>query len=215
MTGSVFIQGPITYINGGNSNLQISSARAIVMGMRSLNARLTQAALPSAVGGLRAAPTDDAELAENALILADRDSVDGLTNDAGPFQLMVNTSGQVIGIMQDYDSGTFEPVPGMGTVPDPSTCTSGTLPQGTATCAVTWTLDYPNGAIYRKTINYTHLLLNAPKIESRYLGTFQGVIVGEDVLFAANNFVFQKDPVLLGTTLLPLMQNRIFNMSTK
>ncbi len=214
VTGSVFIQGPITYTNGANSNLQISSSRAIVMGMRALSSRLTQNFSPAMVGGMRSAPTDDAEIAENAAIATDRDSVDDLTNDAGPFQLMVDTQGNVIGIQDDYDIGTFSVVPGgPNPVPDPETCSINSLPLGTATCAVDFVLSFPNAASYRKSINYTHLLLNAPKVYSRYTGSFQGVIIAEDALFAANHFKFSKDPVLLQTTLLPLMQNRIFHMT--
>ena len=209
VTGTVFIQGPVTYLNGGDSNLQITSSRGIIMGMRALSSRLKQAATPLAVGGVRQGWTDADELTLNEAIFNDRDSVDGLTNDAGPFQVMTNATGDVIATMDDFDDQVWAPTAGYTTVPDPNTC------DGTA-CNVMWTGNLPNEAtqaLYRKTINYSHLLLNAPTIQSRYWGIFQGVVIGENVLFAVNNFQFAKDPLMFRTSLLPLIEDRIFAIS--
>lgn len=209
VTGSVFIQGPINYVNGGNSNLQISSARAVVMGMRSLGARLTQNATPVAVSGIRRGWTDDQELNFNVAIINDRDNIDGLVNDAGPYEIMTDLGGTVLAILDDYDAPQWVAAPGRTTYPDPSTCSQVSTPPGNQPCAIKWADTYN-----RKTVNYSHVLLNAPKIYSRYYGKFQGVVIGEDVLFAIDNFTFESDPVMLQTTLLPLVQNRIFNMSS-
>ena len=212
VTGTVFIQGPITYVNGGDSNLQITSARAIIMGFRSMKARFTQMATNANVGGIREEWTDEGELRFNEGIINDRDAIDGLTNDAGPYRLMVDSTGTPIAYLDDYDTDVWQPAPGRTTFPNPATCVNG-IPKATQPCGTDWTGQYPIGKQLRRSIHYEHLLLNAPKIHSRYHGVFQGVIIGEDVLFAVDNFSFAKDQVLFRTRLLPLLENRIFSMS--
>lgn len=47
----------------------------------------------------------------------------------------------------------------------------------------------------RASINYTGLLLNAPMVQSRYLGNIKGTIIAEAALFALGEFHFEFDPV--------------------
>jgi hypothetical protein len=47
----------------------------------------------------------------------------------------------------------------------------------------------------RVAINYEHLLLNAPAVHSRYLGTFTGVIISEIAEMSLGQFVFSYDTV--------------------
>lgn len=208
VAGSVFIQGPINYLSGGTSNLQISSSRAVIMGMRALGSRLTQSATPAMVGGIRQGWTDDQELMFNIQISVDRDSIDGLTNDAGPFRKMVDQAGNVLALMDDYDLAEWRAAPGVTSFPSPDQCINGYLPTVDQPCGLVWAEDFQ-----RKSIDYKHLVLNAPKIYSRYYGTFEGVVIAEDALFAVKHFVFAHDPTLDRVTLLPLVQNRVFNLS--
>ena len=204
VTGSVFIQGPITYVNGGNSNIQITSASAVIMGMRSLMLRLSQDNVDQIVdnvSGVRLGWTDSAELALNAKIFADRDSVDGLVDDAGPTKILTDAGGNVLAYESDYDNQVFNLPSGAVVTSPPNTSCSG--------CTFTWA-----GGYMRKSVDYTHMVLNAPKVMSRYYGTFQGVIISEDVLFAIGNFKFNSDPVMSNIPLLPLVGDRVFSMST-
>jgi hypothetical protein len=63
------------------------------------------------------------------------------------------------------------------------------------------------------TFNYSHMLLNAPVVESLYQGQFQGIIVSEIALFrldqAGNNFNLVADPVFVNTPIFPLFNFNI------
>ncbi|MBX3033998.1 MAG: hypothetical protein KF865_08735 [Bdellovibrionaceae bacterium] len=225
VSGTVFIQGGVTYLNGdrNDENLQITSARAIIIGMRSLSTRMTQDASFEAVGGIRQGWTDGQELAFNNRIIQDRDSVDGLVNDAGPFQVVRTIdysgnearAGEIVGVIDDYDDKFLAPVrPGVA-LPDLSKCAS-TPEEGKARSPRAPCL-HPEWAegFRRKTVEFHHILLNAPKVHSRYYGAFQGVVIAEDALFAVDNFVFRSDPVMNRVPLLPLVQDRIFHVSDR
>jgi hypothetical protein len=64
----------------------------------------------------------------------------------------------------------------------------------------------------RAFIQYTGLLLNAPVVESRYQGSFQGVIVSELALFAVGNFNFTYDPVFKSAPILPLLSTDVLSV---
>jgi hypothetical protein len=59
----------------------------------------------------------------------------------------------------------------------------------------------------RRTINFTRLLLNAPIVQSRYLGTISGVIVAEYVLPSLGSFQFQYDPVFNNVDAFPALKD--------
>jgi hypothetical protein len=215
VTGSVFIQGPIIYPMGGESNLQISSASAIFFGMKDLTPRLTQLYTSAIPGGTRTAPNDIAEIAQSQAIINDAMNIDGLTNDAGPWYLLLDQNARVIAGMNDWSNKVWDPYPGFVLPANPNACVaiSDISQAAMHPCSQMSTGYHPQAYNYRKTMSYTHLLLNAPKIHSRYYGIFKGVIIGEDVLFSVNNFKFEKDPVMIDVELLPLLNERVFKMS--
>jgi hypothetical protein len=224
-TGSVFIQGPITYVNQDKqpySNLQISSARAIVMGFASMGSRFGNDATGFITNGIREAITDTQEEIFNQKIISDRDRVEGLTDDAGPFKVVfglvpgstaATSVGDLLGYTTNMDRYEWEGYMGRS-VPDLSTCRVGGLGSAKAfydqgyKCIIDHARDN-----LKKSIDFNHLLLNAPKVHSRYHGKMQGVVIGEDVLFAVGNFEFHADPVLSKVPLLPLLGDSIFFMT--
>lgn len=54
-------------------------------------------------------------------------------------------------------------------------------------------------------VHYERLLLNAPRIDSRYTGQFTGVIIAETVLMSLSSFSFSFDPVFSRVPILPLL----------
>jgi hypothetical protein len=54
-------------------------------------------------------------------------------------------------------------------------------------------------------INFQHLLLNAPNIQSRYVGQFTGVAIAEIALFAPGALNFAYDPTFNTVPILPLL----------
>lgn len=64
----------------------------------------------------------------------------------------------------------------------------------------------------RASINYSGLLLNAPVVHSRYLGTVKGTIVAEAALFALGAFHFEFDDVLTRISVLPLLTSSILTV---
>lgn len=61
-----------------------------------------------------------------------------------------------------------------------------------------------------RNVSFTHILINAPLVESRYNGGFNGSIIGEIVLMSRTDFQFSFDPVLLRTPILPLLSQDDF-----
>ena len=56
-----------------------------------------------------------------------------------------------------------------------------------------------------KNISFERLLLNAPQIQSRYEGNFQGVIIAEIAIMRLGDFKFKYDPVFKTTPILPFV----------
>ena len=59
----------------------------------------------------------------------------------------------------------------------------------------------------RTSIDFSGLLLNAPIVHSRYLGTAKGTVIAEAALFALGYFNFSFDPVFTKVNVLPLIKN--------
>ncbi len=53
--------------------------------------------------------------------------------------------------------------------------------------------------------SYSRLLVNAPRIDSRYTGNYQGLIIAEFAMWVPGQFSFHFDPVFTGVTLLPFL----------
>lgn len=206
-TGSVFVYGPIVYEKLGtagyeNANLQISSAKAIMMGLGELSKTPVVNGVGNACESNIPQPTGLPEFfylkhqsaaERNAYIqnyqpsaadLADYDKQNWnsmymrmtfWTNESNFFR-HDNRSGVAIGkdIWNEYLS--------LGTQYD-------------AACE-------PE----KRSVTYTRLLLNAPQVHSRYWGDFNGVIISEYILPALGNFHFKYDPVFLKVGILPKLK---------
>lgn len=142
VTGTVFVQNAITYTNGTNENLQITSARAIVMGIgiSELNNRL----------------------------MVDHRTIQLAAADYMTLATQVMADANMIGVLKDAQDDQGDP-----------------------------------------TINFTGLLLNAPIVHSRYLGSVKGTIVAETALFRLGQFNFQFDPVFTTVNVFPLLPTSI------
>ena len=57
----------------------------------------------------------------------------------------------------------------------------------------------------RATLDFQHILLNAPLIHSRYMGTVNGVIISESALFSLGEFAFNYDPIFETVPVLPAL----------
>src|SRR5206468_2979224 len=151
------------------ANLQISSARAIMMGMSTINNRLAY------VGGLRGATTPTDHLAFNQLIRNDRDLIVGLTDDSGYYSARTDSGCTVIGYFRDLDAGgIWYPADGH-TQDEVDSCTD----------CVDSNINYAgdNPLQESREVMFSALVLNAPVVMSRYQGEFHGCIITEFPLF--------------------------------
>ena len=187
VTGPVFIEGPVTYLNSGatvdpTDNLQITSATAILMGV-GLNGEAENG------DGTPDGPYDATTQSNTVLpplevrLLYDvrGNMVLRQAPNASAYQTFANSiyaQGENIGLPLLQDAS----VPG-------------NLPTGISAAGQT-----------RASINFQHILLNAPLIHSRYLGTVQGVIVAESAVFSLGEFSFQYDPVFESVPVLPALK---------
>lgn len=202
---SVFIQGAVTYNNstGVYPNLQISSARTIMLGIKGAKTRLESSG--EGFAGIRQATTDATEKTFNQGIYDDRDTMIDKLVDAGPWRACVGTSGRYIG---SYDEGTltehWEYLDNDLRQTAPYDCSGSD-----------WTLKVSPALKkqYTQSVNFEHLYLNAPKVHSRYLGVFKGVVVAEDAIFALQEFEFQNDETFANVPVLPLMAGRVLRVS--
>jgi hypothetical protein len=172
VTGTVFIQGPIVYLNSGSrvdstNNLQITSSAAIILGVGLVdgsNQPLRDRLIGDGVRNnmrLRSATTDSAyQNFANAIL----------------------SEGTNIGSTVLRDAGQY------GNAPTANAATSG---------------------VVREKIDFQHLLVNAPLIHSRYLGTFNGVIVAESAMFSLGEFSFHYDSIFESVPVLPAFQKDI------
>jgi hypothetical protein len=167
VTGSVFIEGPITYLQSGSSadpttNLQITSSTSIIMGV-GLSGKTY----------LEGADMSDQDGGSNPLdtrLLADDRNLE--------FRSAPNSSAYNSWANGVYAEGTNI---GANLLLDASNVSNAAQ---TAVSAAGQT---------RQLINFEHLLLNAPVIHSRYLGNFQGIIVAEVAEMALGDFAFSYD----------------------
>ena len=54
-------------------------------------------------------------------------------------------------------------------------------------------------------IPFERLLVNAPNIQSRYIGKYSGVVIAEIALFAPGELVFEYDPIFNSIPILPIL----------
>lgn len=217
---TVFIQGPITYTNTTNgSNLQITSARGIIMGMSAYrmsgsssnsplraNGNNSQLSGNDLVGGPWARFSTDLDVQYNP----SGNNVNGV--DSTTFFDNLVTDANAIGsalLLDAADPAYVKLFPASQTATEPSNSANGQTSKNMNCCGGT-----------RVSINYTGLLLNAPHIHSRYAGTFQGVIIADVAMLARNpsstqleQFIY--DPVfdsIPATSILPALTTQVLSI---
>ncbi len=185
VTGSVYIYGAIEYLNKTkDSNLQITSARGIFLGLGDLMA-------------------DNGEPCETSGWYRDNWSSDGAGNEnfmekySSTFKHRVKTLwtlpntplrlGKTISELGDEYLAELAVVEAkVGKLKD-------------VTCSAEG-----------RDISFERLLLNAPQIQSRYSGAFKGSIIGEYVLMSLSKFNFTFDPVFSSNSILPMIEADLY-----
>jgi hypothetical protein len=165
VTQTAFLQGQVYYTSTtGTQNLQISSARGIMMGFdvsTLINRLQTTDKYPDGQPLTRYAGTNTEK---NAAIVAEAQVIGAALHDSTD---AADCPTQMVAYVAQDDG--FNP----------------TLTQ----CS----------------INFQRLLINAPDIQSRYVGQFKGVVIAEIALFAPGALNFAYDPTFNDVPILPLL----------
>lgn len=175
-TGTAFISGPISYASSpATSSLQISSSRAISMGLGTY--------------------TESCNAAEYAVL---QDYVPNSTDSVAiRFRDMWTVPGY-------FTRDGIAPVTrGQSVVADGASIRAYHVLQD-ATCET-----------QGRAVTYQHLLLNAPNIQSRYTGDFDGAIIAEVFIGALGNFKYTFDPIFSSTSVLPLLDPSVYLSSNQ
>lgn len=187
-TRSVYIYGPIIYESIPNSdlrNLQITSARSIQMGLGKMHNASNQHCEEGKPQGQRwyyirrqTFNADTANYSAEQKAIYDKALGDSAFNRLAGFftNLYSNTrDGRPVTTVNNelYD----EYISTIG-------------PQYDASCS-------------NRAISYSRLLLNAPRVDSRYNGNFIGSVVAEISVMALGQFKFEFDPVFREVSILP------------
>lgn len=207
---SIFITGQITYQNP-ESNLQLTSGRMILFGMKNIDVRsyghLSRSRLLNTNEKLKAFFND---------ILYDGAIINLPENDAGPAIVLYtkNSTGkhEVSGYLSpkankrnDHDS--YLDLAGKP-IPKDFIQSCHQSRDLTKECFLEWP-----GETLRKTIDYERLLVNAPTVWGRYYGKFKGIVIAEDALFAVGKFEFEYDKTFNTQEIIPLTLDKVFGVS--
>lgn len=189
-TKTVFITGPIEYVDEfALSNLQITSSRAIYMG--------TGMCYDCYAGhyNVNFSVARAGNTRHWANSLRDRTNLDGYESIIqGDFLKVSNSPADI-------------PRPAAGT--DLKTY----YDQQFAALGVTL-VDANNPFDNTANTPFRRLLLNAPDVQSRYNGKFEGTIIAEFALWKLGNFTFQFDSVFTAVPIFPLMDlNKIIRIA--
>lgn len=186
-TKSVYIYGPITYDPVANSdlrNLQITSATAVLMGLGKVKNGNTHCEETAPVGYNWYWERQKNYDSEKRFYTATLANYDKAILDSAYMRLAFFWPNA-----NHFTRDTRAPLTVGRELYDEMTATIGA----------------PLDASCRaggRNISYTRLMLNAPRVESRYNGDFSGSIVAEISLMALGQFKFQFDPVF---TLVPIL----------
>jgi|GEM_PF-5627722 len=226
---------------GGTENLQITSTRAIFMGLgfQSINYRLFDWE-----GGLRSGESCAAE-EQNASLpaLDDFHIVKDRIEDAGPLRSIIidfdkitsciktTTSSECLKgklMVGRFDDNIFRV---LNTQSD-KFIPHKELPQLAINLNTVIQAEYENWSkglsefseepfktqgvnaylSSRKHVEYKHMILNAPQIQSRYIGKFKGLLIAEYALFAVGDFLFEHDKeTFRRAKIFPLLLPKIFS----
>jgi hypothetical protein len=206
---TVFIQGPIKYLGATGSNLQITSASAIMMG-------LSAQRMGAATSGTEVRRKD----------------VSDLTTAGGPWARLMTS-------LDDQYNPSGMPINGVASktffdnivinaksigaelldAGDTSYVNNPMAPDETVVTEPNTSENFNVGG-KRISIDYSGLLLNAPHIHSRYAGNFKGVIICDVAMLARNPSTskieqFVYDPVfddIPADNFLPALKTEIFSV---
>ncbi len=187
-TRSVFIQGTINYLGSSpNRNLQISSSRAIMLGLGKVPQPIYMYHKTASFAG-EIEPNDT--LAFRVLTFWTRN---------GYFTREPGSISQKLAAIHE-DSATIN-LPGATPKMWDAAAPNGVLASDNN--QINYPIENQN-----RNVSFERLLLNAPHIESRYTGNVKGVVISEIGLFALGEFKFEFDPVFSVTPILPLLQEK-------
>jgi hypothetical protein len=203
VTGSVFIYGPITYVtaSGGDyskRNLQISSSKAILMGLGSLwknGNHCEQGGEDSGYWGYY----ENRDYWTEGMNGAEKAEYDAAVADSAKYRLTYFWGLPAFFFRNDARTGQAVALD----IYNEMVSTVGT--QQDAACRAEG-----------RNVRYDRLLLNAPLVESRYAGGFSGSIIAEIGLMSLglaqnqSRFKFEFDPVFQEADILPLLTDQDF-----
>lgn len=196
VTGTVFIEGPITYLNSGLTS-------GLISGLTS--------GLTSGASGATPDPTSNLQITSATAIMmgvglnGEALNGDGSIDDSGQTPLAIRLlsdvrsnlllrSASTAAAYQSYASGILAEGENIGESLLQDASVPGNLP--TALSAAKQA---------RASVQFQHLLLNAPLVHSRYMGEVSGVIVAESAMFSLGEFHFSYDPVFATVPILPAL----------
>ncbi len=181
VTGSVFIYGAIDYINKTkDTNLQISSARGIFLGLGDI---MAGEEICEGVGGWYYGTFVNPNISRETF----------MANYSSTFKLRVKTLWTTpftplrLGDTLDNLGDSY--------LAEIAAVESKVGPLKDVTCL-------PDG----REVSFERLLLNAPQVQSRYYGAFKGAIIAEYVLMSLSKFNFTFDPVFSSNSILPMIE---------
>ncbi|XGC80308.1 hypothetical protein ACES2L_13330 [Bdellovibrio bacteriovorus] len=235
VNGTVFIRGGITYLNEATYpkvNVQISSSRAIIVGMNPnfVYERFSSSVWPKVPTG--AFPDEASTLNNMSNILSEASRIADLDNDGGPMMVAqyVTYSGGAIATRTNvgyaYNQTTelsaqparvavnngWAAIPGQEATYNAvrGNCTVDTTDAITNSrpCILTWA-----GAYLKKTVNFNHLLLNAPIVHSRYYGLFKGIVIADFFMPAVEHLEYEYDSTFDSVPVLPLVIQNVYSIS--
>lgn len=183
-TGSVLIYGAINYVNKvTTSNLQISSAHAVYIGLGSV---------------MNAANSDTCETTGwyKDLITTDRNTfMGGYTSS---FKHRLKTVGYL-----PYTFYRENKTP---------TQIGDALMAELANVESRLGIQLKDASCRAETraVHFERLLINAQQIHSRYTGDFNGSLIGENILMSLSQFSFKYDEVFSAVPVLPMLKSSIY-----
>jgi|GEM_PF-1900505 len=208
-TGSIFVYGPIVYENiadaaYANSNLQLVSSRAILMGLGELwsgAAPVDGVATSCETGVTKPSTVSEFFYLKNSTMALRNEFKRKYSPNAAELKHYDDQNwSSMYSRMTFWMNGTHafrnDSRDGWDIGDDILTEYSKIGAQKDAACEPA-----------KRNVSYSRLLLNAPQVHSRYWGDFSGVIVSEFILPALGQFHFQFDPVFLKAPVLPKLQD--------
>lgn len=235
VNGTVFIRGGITYLNEATYpkvNIQITSSRAIIVGMNPnyVFERFSSDTWPKVPTG--AFPDQASALTNIANILADASRIADLDNDGGPMMVAryITFSGGAIatqtnvGYLNNQVASISDQIAriaannGWAAIPGQEAtynairgnCTADTTDAITNNrpCLLAWAASYG-----KKTVNFNHVLLNAPIIHNRYYGLFKGIVIADFFMPAVEHLEYEYDSTFDSVPVLPLVIQNVYSIS--